>query len=64
MSSEISKLLARSFFMGFSLVIMALLARLRVLVQQVSTSSSLFHLMKFQSSVPYIMNMKRDISMP
>ncbi|KAL8128392.1 uncharacterized protein LOC141721609 isoform X2 [Apium graveolens] len=31
---EISALIARSFFMGFSLAIMALLARLRVLVQQ------------------------------
>lgn len=31
---EISTLLARSFFMGFSLTILALLARLRVLVQQ------------------------------
>ncbi|RVX14212.1 hypothetical protein CK203_011226 [Vitis vinifera] len=33
-SCEISTLLARSFFMGFSLTILALLARLRVLVQQ------------------------------
>ncbi|XP_021828766.1 uncharacterized protein LOC110769151 [Prunus avium] len=32
---EISTLLARSFFMGFSLTILALLARLRVLVQQI-----------------------------
>ncbi|KAF5728392.1 hypothetical protein HS088_TW21G00539 [Tripterygium wilfordii] len=32
--SEISILLARSFFMGFSLMVLALLARLRVLVQQ------------------------------
>lgn len=32
---EISTLLARSFFMGFSLMILALLARLRVLVQQI-----------------------------
>ncbi|XP_010267701.1 PREDICTED: uncharacterized protein LOC104604847 [Nelumbo nucifera] len=31
---EISSLLARSFFMGFSLTILSLLARLRVLVQQ------------------------------
>lgn len=36
---EISTLLARSFFMSFSLTILALLARLRVLVQQVSFSS-------------------------
>ncbi|KAK3199591.1 hypothetical protein Dsin_023006 [Dipteronia sinensis] len=32
---EVSTLLARSFFMGFSLTILALLARLRVLVQQI-----------------------------
>ncbi|WOG90552.1 hypothetical protein DCAR_0309796 [Daucus carota subsp. sativus] len=32
---EISALIARSFFMGFSLTVMALLARLRVLVQQI-----------------------------
>ncbi|KNA06130.1 hypothetical protein SOVF_183910 [Spinacia oleracea] len=32
---EISTLLARSFFMGFSVMILALLARLRVLVQQI-----------------------------
>ncbi|XP_061996419.1 uncharacterized protein LOC133714333 isoform X4 [Rosa rugosa] len=32
---QISALLARSFFMGFSLTILALLARLRVLVQQI-----------------------------
>ncbi|TQD90543.1 hypothetical protein C1H46_023889 [Malus baccata] len=32
---EISTLLARSFFMGFSLTVLALLARLRVLVQQI-----------------------------
>ncbi|XP_068339301.1 uncharacterized protein [Pyrus communis] len=32
---EISMLLARSFFMGFSLTVLALLARLRVLVQQI-----------------------------
>ncbi|KAL6289767.1 hypothetical protein ACE6H2_007277 [Prunus campanulata] len=32
---EISTLLAQSFFMGFSLTILALLARLRVLVQQI-----------------------------
>ncbi|GMN51529.1 hypothetical protein TIFTF001_020674 [Ficus carica] len=32
---EISVLLARSFFMGFSLTILALLARIRVLVQQI-----------------------------
>ncbi|KAK1391205.1 Cytosolic carboxypeptidase [Heracleum sosnowskyi] len=32
---EISALIARSFFMGFSLAIMGLLARLRVLVQQI-----------------------------
>ncbi|KAK7333573.1 hypothetical protein VNO80_30348 [Phaseolus coccineus] len=34
-ASEVSVLFARSFFMGFSLTIMALLARLRVLVQQI-----------------------------
>ncbi|KAK7278999.1 hypothetical protein RJT34_24040 [Clitoria ternatea] len=34
-ASEISVLFARSFFMGFSLTVMALLARLRVLVQQI-----------------------------
>ncbi|KAF3453500.1 hypothetical protein FNV43_RR03940 [Rhamnella rubrinervis] len=34
-STEISTLLAQSFFMGFSLTILALLARLRVLVQQI-----------------------------
>ncbi|XP_024033325.1 uncharacterized protein LOC18054299 isoform X2 [Citrus clementina] len=34
-ATEVSTLLARSFFMGFSLTILALLARLRVLVQQV-----------------------------
>nr|XP_033514045.1 uncharacterized protein LOC104104073 [Nicotiana tomentosiformis] len=33
-ATEISTLLARSFFMGFSLTILALLARIRVLVQQ------------------------------
>ena len=33
--SQISSLLAKSFFMGFSLTILSLLARLRVLVQQV-----------------------------
>lgn len=33
---EISTLLARSFFMGFSLTVLSLLARIRVLVQQVS----------------------------
>ncbi|KAF5727971.1 hypothetical protein HS088_TW21G00111 [Tripterygium wilfordii] len=33
-ATEISILLARSFFMGFSLMVLALLARLRVLVQQ------------------------------
>ncbi|KAF6164290.1 hypothetical protein GIB67_010260 [Kingdonia uniflora] len=32
---EISSLLARSFFMGFSVTILALIARLRVLVQQI-----------------------------
>ncbi|KAK4355260.1 hypothetical protein RND71_024231 [Anisodus tanguticus] len=32
---EISTLLARSFFMGFSLTVLALLARIRVLVQQI-----------------------------
>lgn len=32
---EISALIARSFFMGFSLAVMALLSRLRVLVQQI-----------------------------
>ncbi|CAL5392937.1 unnamed protein product [Camellia sinensis] len=36
-ATEISTLLARSFFMGFSVTILALLARLRVLVQQVFT---------------------------
>ncbi|KAJ1407927.1 hypothetical protein SESBI_23958 [Sesbania bispinosa] len=34
-ATEVSVLFARSFFMGFSLTIMALLARLRVLVQQI-----------------------------
>lgn len=34
-ATDISTLLARSFFMGFSLTILALLARLRVLVQQI-----------------------------
>ncbi|XP_044472887.1 uncharacterized protein LOC123201441 isoform X2 [Mangifera indica] len=34
-ATEISTLLARSFFMSFSLTILALLARLRVLVQQI-----------------------------
>nr|XP_023886792.1 uncharacterized protein LOC111998905 [Quercus suber] len=34
-ATEISILLARSFFIGFSLTILALLARLRVLVQQI-----------------------------
>ncbi|WVZ06857.1 hypothetical protein V8G54_020203 [Vigna mungo] len=34
-NSEVSVLFAQSFFMGFSLTIMALLARLRVLVQQI-----------------------------
>ncbi|GAB2287164.1 hypothetical protein Dimus_021548 [Dionaea muscipula] len=34
-ATEISTLLARSFFMGFSLTILALLARVRVLVQQI-----------------------------
>ncbi|KAI8009726.1 hypothetical protein LOK49_LG06G00542 [Camellia lanceoleosa] len=34
-ATEISTLLARSFFMGFSVTILALLARLRVLVQQI-----------------------------
>ncbi|KAG8658152.1 hypothetical protein MANES_03G127300v8 [Manihot esculenta] len=34
-ATEVSVLLARSFFMGFSLTILALLARLRVLVQQI-----------------------------
>ncbi|CAK9150265.1 unnamed protein product [Ilex paraguariensis] len=34
-ATEISTLLARSFFMGFSLTILSLLGRLRVLVQQV-----------------------------
>ncbi|PHT43930.1 hypothetical protein CQW23_17955 [Capsicum baccatum] len=33
-ASEISTLLARSFFMGFSLTVLSLLARIRVLVQQ------------------------------
>lgn len=33
-ATEVSTLLARSFFMGFSLAILSLLARLRVLVQQ------------------------------
>lgn len=36
MQREISTLLARSFFMKFSLTILAVLARIRVLVQQVS----------------------------
>ncbi|KAJ1441380.1 Aspartic peptidase domain superfamily [Sesbania bispinosa] len=35
LESEVSVLFAQSFFMGFSLTIMALLARLRVLVQQI-----------------------------
>ncbi|KAB2044294.1 hypothetical protein ERO13_D01G064500v2 [Gossypium hirsutum] len=34
-ATEISTLVARSFFMGFSLTVLALLARLRVLVQQI-----------------------------
>lgn len=34
-ASEISTLLARSFFMGFSLTVLSLLARIRVLVQQI-----------------------------
>ncbi|OMP04432.1 hypothetical protein COLO4_09627 [Corchorus olitorius] len=34
-ATEVSTLLARSFFMGFSLTVLALLARLRVLVQQI-----------------------------
>ncbi|CAJ1964497.1 unnamed protein product [Sphenostylis stenocarpa] len=34
-ASEVSVLFAQSFFMGFSLTLMALLARLRVLVQQI-----------------------------
>ncbi|XP_057445328.1 uncharacterized protein LOC130737543 isoform X2 [Lotus japonicus] len=34
-ATEISVLFARSFFMGFSVTVMALLARLRVLVQQI-----------------------------
>ncbi|KAK1318769.1 hypothetical protein QJS10_CPB04g01213 [Acorus calamus] len=34
-ASNISYLLARSFFMGFSLTVLAILARLRVLVQQI-----------------------------
>ncbi|XP_052178181.1 uncharacterized protein LOC127791976 isoform X2 [Diospyros lotus] len=34
-ATEISTLLARSFFMGFSLTVLALLARVRVLVQQI-----------------------------
>ncbi|KAL2483677.1 uncharacterized protein Fot_45121 [Forsythia ovata] len=34
-ATEISKLLARSFFMGFSVTILAVLARLRVLAQQI-----------------------------
>ncbi|KAL4273004.1 hypothetical protein GQ457_13G002400 [Hibiscus cannabinus] len=34
-ATEISILLARSFFMGFSLTVLSLLARLRVLVQQI-----------------------------
>lgn len=33
---EVSTLLAQSFFMGFCVITLALLARLRVLVQQVS----------------------------
>ncbi|MBA0850390.1 hypothetical protein Goshw_029020 [Gossypium schwendimanii] len=35
LESEISTLVARSFFMGFSLTVLALLARIRVLVQQI-----------------------------
>ncbi|XWS51906.1 hypothetical protein CRYUN_Cryun11dG0022000 [Craigia yunnanensis] len=34
-ATEVSTLLARSFFMGFSLTVLALLSRLRVLVQQI-----------------------------
>ncbi|KAK8706061.1 hypothetical protein V6N13_049639 [Hibiscus sabdariffa] len=34
-ATEVSTLLARSFFMGFSLTVLSLLARLRVLVQQI-----------------------------
>ncbi|BBH01952.1 hypothetical protein Prudu_012371 [Prunus dulcis] len=41
-ATEISTLLARSFFMGFSLTILALLARLRVLVQQMVQVLNLF----------------------
>ncbi|CAA6658295.1 unnamed protein product [Spirodela intermedia] len=39
-ATQISSLLAKSFFMGFSLTILSLLARLRVLVQQVISSLS------------------------
>jgi len=46
--SDISTLLARSFFMGFSLTILALLARLRVLVQQVSCLSVSRNCLKFK----------------
>ncbi|KAK3024278.1 hypothetical protein RJ639_043140 [Escallonia herrerae] len=41
MHREISTLLARSFFMGFSLTVLALLARLRVLVQQVQQDTKI-----------------------
>ncbi|KAK2984831.1 hypothetical protein RJ640_004656, partial [Escallonia rubra] len=41
MHREISTLLARSFFMGFSLTVLALLARLRVLVQQVQQDTKM-----------------------
>lgn len=37
MARQISILLAQSFFMGFSVTITGLLARLRVLIQQVGT---------------------------
>ncbi|KAK3027965.1 hypothetical protein RJ639_039432 [Escallonia herrerae] len=40
-ATEISTLLARSFFMGFSLTVLALLARLRVLVQQVQQDTKI-----------------------
>ncbi|KAJ7960722.1 Calcium-dependent protein kinase 14 [Quillaja saponaria] len=49
-ATEVSILFAQSFFMGFSLTVMSLLARLRVLVQQILLDVvSLFNMISFLS---------------
>ncbi|GAV68614.1 hypothetical protein CFOL_v3_12117 [Cephalotus follicularis] len=58
---EVSTLLARSFFMGFSVTILALLARLRVLVQQILLDAvSVFNLVSSLSQRKQSVKIKQE----